>query len=73
MPLRELLRKLAVKAEVEPEALRRKGRAAKLVEARDRFICQAVIEQGYRASEVAAFLHCHPSNTSRALQKAWAS
>ena len=67
--LGELLGKIAVKNGVEPQALRRKGRAARLVEARDRFICQAVMEQGYRASEVAAFLHCHPSNTSRALQK----
>jgi hypothetical protein len=49
---------------LEPQALRRKGRAARLVEARDQFICQAVMEQGYRASEVAAFLHCHPSNTA---------
>ena len=31
--------------------------------------CQAVIEPGYRAAEVAAFLHCHLSKMSRALQK----
>jgi putative transposase len=68
--LGELLKKVAAKAEVEPEALRRKGRAARLVDARDRFICQAIIDQSYRASEVATFLHCDPSNTSRALQKA---
>jgi len=67
--LGELLRKIAVKAALEPEALRRKGRAARLVDARDRFICQAIVDQGYRASEVATFLHCHPSNTTRALQK----
>ena len=33
------------------------------------FYLQAVIEQGYRAAEVAAFLHYDPSNISRALQK----
>src|SRR2546430_8439543 len=47
--LGELLRKIAVKAALEPEALRRKGRAARLVDARDRFICQAIVDQGYRA------------------------
>jgi hypothetical protein len=40
------------------------------VEARDRFICDAVLEQGYLASELADFLGCHPSNVSRAVQKA---
>lgn len=67
--LSDLLGKIALKRRVKSEALRRKGRAARLVEARDRFICQAVIEQGYRAAEVAEFLHCHPSNITRALQK----
>jgi hypothetical protein len=27
------------------------------------------LEEGYLASQVAAFLDCHPSNVSRALQK----
>jgi hypothetical protein len=40
-----------------------------MVQARDRFICQAVFEEGYLASELASFLGCHPSNVSRALQK----
>ena len=30
---------------------------------------EAVLEQGYLASQVANFLVCHPSNVSRALQK----
>jgi hypothetical protein len=39
------------------------------VNSRDRFIRDAVLEQGYPASQVASFLNCHPSNVSRALQK----
>jgi hypothetical protein len=46
-----------------------KGRMARIVEARNRFIQTAVFEEGYLASEVAGFLACHPSNVSRALQK----
>ena len=46
---------------------------AKMVEARDRFIYEAVLEEGYLASELAAFLGCHPSNVSRAVQKALVS
>jgi DNA-binding MarR family transcriptional regulator len=42
---------------------------AKMVAARDHFICKAVLEEGYLASELADFLGCHPSNVSRALQK----
>ena len=45
----------------------------RLLATRDRFICEAVLEGGYRASEVAEFLGCHPSNVSRALQKNLAS
>lgn len=41
-----------------------------MVNARDRFICEAMLEQGYLASELANFLGCHPSNVSRAAQKA---
>lgn len=59
----------ARQAGIEPEALRRKGRMATIVEDRDRFIRGAVFEEGYLASEVAGFLACHPSNVSRALQK----
>jgi hypothetical protein len=51
-----------------PQSLR-KGRLANVVEARDRFIRGAVLDQGHLASEVADFLACHPSNVSRALQK----
>jgi putative transposase len=69
IPLGELIKKLATQASIEPKALRRKGRMARIVEARDRFIRAAVFEEGYLASEVASFLACHPSNVSRALQK----
>ena len=54
--------------DVSGDILLRKGRP-KIVEARDRFIREAVLEQGYLASQVAQFLACHPSNVSRALQK----
>ena len=69
IPLGEIIKKLATQARIEPKALRRKGRMARIVEARDRFIRAAVFEEGYLASEVAGFLSCHPSNVSRALQK----
>lgn len=67
--LGEVLRRVAVKAGVEPRVVRHRGRTARVVETRDRFICQAVREQGYGGAEVAAFLRCHPSNISRALQR----
>ena len=67
--LGELVRRVGERAGIEPEILRHPGRTARVVEARDRFICQAVRGQGYGGAEVAAFLRCHPSNISRALQK----
>jgi putative transposase len=67
--LSHLLRRIASAARLDPQSLKRKGRTARMVEARDRFICKAVWEEGYRASELASFLGCHPSNVSRALQK----
>ena len=36
---------------------------------RNRFVREAVLKQGYLASQVGDFLACHPSNVSRALQK----
>ena len=69
LPLKDLLKSVAGKLEVPAEALLRKGRLAKVVNARDRFIREAVLQQGYLASQVADFLACHPSNVSRALQK----
>jgi hypothetical protein len=60
---------VTAKAGLPAETLLRKGRLANVVEARDRFICEAVLDQGYLASELADFLACHPSNVSRALQK----
>ena len=71
--LGNLLQKVASGARLDPRSLKRKGRTAKIVEARDRFICQGVLEEGYLASELASFLGCHPSNVSRALQKGLAS
>ena len=73
MPLRELLKTLALKTGIEPHALRRKGRTAVVITTRDLFIRHVVMEEGYLASELAEFLGCHPSNVSRALQKNLAS
>jgi len=67
--LKDLLKSVAVKARLPAETLLRKGRLANMLEARDRFIREAVLEQGYLASQVADFLVCHPSNVSRPLQK----
>jgi hypothetical protein len=53
---------VAVKAGLPAETLLRKGRLANVVEARDRFIREAVLEQGYLASQVAIFLSAiHPT------------
>jgi hypothetical protein len=60
---------VATKARLPAAILLRKGRLGNVVEARDRFIREAVLEQGYLASQVADFLACHPCNVSRALQK----
>ena len=60
---------MAAKAGLPPEVLLCKGRLANVVEARDRFIREAVLERGYRASQLVDFLVYHPSNVSRALQK----
>jgi REP element-mobilizing transposase RayT len=73
MSLGTLLQTVASAARLDPQSLKRKGRTGEMVEARDRFICQAVLEEGYLASELATFLCCHPSNVSRALQKGLAS
>ncbi len=56
------------RAGIEPKVLRRGGRSARLVQVRRRFMQRAVLEEGYRGSEVAAFLGCHASSVSRALQ-----
>jgi len=54
---------------LDPQSLKQKGRMAKIVEARDRFICEAVLEEGYLASELGPFLGYHPSNVSRVVQQ----
>jgi len=71
--LGKLLQKVASGARLNPQSLKRKGRTTDRVEARDRFICRAVLAEGYLASELASFLGCHPPNVSRALQKGLAS
>jgi hypothetical protein len=67
--LKDLLKRVAAKSGVPTEVLLRKGRMANAVQTRDCFIREAVLEQGYLASQVAKFLACHPSNVTRALQK----
>ncbi len=67
--LKDLLKSVAAKSRFPAEILLRKGRLANVVETRDRFIREGVLEHGYLASQVADFLACHPSNVSRALQK----
>jgi putative transposase len=67
--LRDLLKSVAAKSGLSAEILLRKGRLGSVVSARDRFIREAVLQQGYLASQVASFLNSHPSNISRALQK----
>jgi putative transposase len=64
---------VATPAGLSVEALRARGRTGRLVAARDRFIQRAVWEGGHRAGTVAAFLGCHPSNITRALQKGGAA
>jgi hypothetical protein len=66
-----LIKNVAVKSGLAADMLSRKGRLANVVKALDRFIREAVLEQGYLASQVAEFLACHPSNISRALQKSY--
>jgi hypothetical protein len=67
--LKDLLKSVAARSGLSAKILLRKGRLASIVNARDQFICEAVLQQGYLASQVAHFLNCHPSNVSRALQK----
>ena len=59
--LKDLLKRVAAKAGLPADILLRKGRLAIVVEARDRFIREAVLEQGYLASQSPAFLPAiHP-------------
>lgn len=68
-PIEVLWKQAAKQAGLSAEALRHGGRSARLVAARDGFIRQAVLGEGYRPSTVASFLGCHASNISRALRK----
>ncbi len=68
VPLERLWQESADGAGVSIEALRQGGRSARLVAARDGFIQHAVVQGGYRAVEVAAFIGCHPANITRAVR-----
>ena len=65
--LKDLLKRVAAKSGVPAEILLRKGRMANVVQTRDRFTREAVLEQGYLASQVAKFLACHPSGAAEEL------
>ena len=67
--LKALLKSVGANSRLSAEILLRKSRIANVLNTRDRLIREAVLEQGYRASQLADFLACHPSNISRALQK----
>jgi putative transposase len=67
--LKDLVKSAAAKSGLSTEILLRKGRLGRVVNARDRFVRDAVLQHGYLACQVASFLNCHPSNVSRALQK----
>src|SRR5262249_27893467 len=54
--LKDLLKRIAVNAGLSADTLTRKGRLATVVNARDQFIHEAVLDQGYLASQVAEFL-----------------
>jgi hypothetical protein len=69
--LKHLLKSATTKAGLPAGILLRKGRLADIVQARDRFIHEAVLEQGYLGTQVAQFLACHPSNVSWAPQKSY--
>jgi len=70
-PLKDLIKNVAVKWGLSADILLRKGWLANVLKARDRFMREAVLEQGYLASQVAEFLACHPSIVSGVLQKSW--
>lgn len=69
LSLKDLLKRVAAMSGVPAEMVLRKGRLANVVQTRDRFIGEAVLEQGYFASQGADFLACHRSNVTRALQE----
>ena len=60
--LKDLLKSASTKAGLLAKILLRKGRLANVVEARDRFIREAVLEQGYLASRWPIFVPAiHPT------------
>jgi putative transposase len=70
LALEVIMQQAAKQNGIDPQAARAGGRTRLLGEVRRRFIEAAVLEQGYRAAEVAVFLGCHASNVSRPLQRA---
>ena len=59
--LKDLLKSVAAKSGLSAEVSLRKGRFGSVVNARDQFVREAVLHQGYLASQVASFLDCHAS------------
>jgi hypothetical protein len=57
--LKDLLKSAAAKSGLSAEILLRKGRLGRVVNARDRFVRDAVLQHGYLACQVASFLNCH--------------
>ena len=62
------LKNVAAKSGLSAEILLRKARLGSVVRARHQIIREAVLQQGYLASQFASFLNRHPSNFSRALK-----
>ncbi len=58
-----------MQAGLSSRALRRGGRSVRLVQVRACFLQRAVLGVSYRPAAMVAFLGCHASNISRALQK----
>lgn len=64
-----LLAEVAADRGVSPQAVRRGDKRTPLVGARERFVVQAVEDEGHSPSAVARFLSCHPSSVTRALRR----
>lgn len=64
----DLLNEVAKESGLALGALKTRGRSAALVKARRRFIQRAILEQGYKASDVAGFLGFDAFTISRVLK-----
>lgn len=63
-PIKALWKEAAMRVGLSLEALCQGRRSARAVKARDRCIQRAVLEVGYRASEVTTFLRYQESNVN---------